>query len=317
MQPLNRVGIGTMNMCRANEEDAVRLIRSAAETQPVLIDTADFYGNGESEMVIGRALQDIRRENVFVIAKFGVLKHPGGSIYGLDVRPEHIKNYLSHSLTRLGTDHIDVYMPARMDEAVPVEEVVGELGLLVQAGYIRAIGLSQIDAETLKRAEAVHHIAYVESNYSLFNREIESELLPLAAENGTRIAAFGILAHGMLTGRRMDTSSEYMAHIPLFRKENIAVNQALADRLIAFAKAKNTDLPTLATAWVLHKGTHINAIVGMTRPERWRSAMTAAALTLSDDDIKELDTIMRPELVAGRAFPDMRFRDGKIISAAH
>lgn len=193
-------GLGCMNMTAKNQEESTRVIHAAVEAGVTFINTADFYHAGESEMVVGNALKGISRDKVYVSVKFGALSAPSGMMYGMDVHPFRIKNYLAHSLARLGLDYIDLYQPGRIDLGIPVEETVGAISELVKEGYVRHIGLSQIDANTLERTNAVHPIHSVEMEYSLFNRSIESELLPAARRHGISVVAFGIIAHGLLNG---------------------------------------------------------------------------------------------------------------------
>ncbi len=200
MQKLARLGLGCMGMSKSrNMESSIKTIHTALDQGIILFNTGEFYGQGDSEMIVGEALKGISRENYFLSVKFGVLPAPEGGIYGLDVEPSRIKAHLVYSLRRLGLEYVDLYQPARMDTAIPVEEIIGSMSELVQAGFIKNIGLSMVDADTLRRVHKVHPIHTVEMEYSLINRGIEKELITTAKELGVKVFAFGTAGHGLLT----------------------------------------------------------------------------------------------------------------------
>ena len=231
-----------MGMNRSNAQRSIDTIHAALDAGVTLFNTGDFYGAGESEMVVGEALKGVPRDRYFLSVKFGVLPQPGGGIYGLDVKPFNVKAHLAYSLKRLGLDYVDLYQPARMDESVPVEELMETLTGLMKEGYIRHIGLTQISPETLRRASAVHPVHTVELEYSLAERGIEKEMLGTAQGLGVNVLAFGALAHGLLSDRFLDNSAR--PHIPagMFAPENLSHNQKLVRALRKIAEEKGTSV---------------------------------------------------------------------------
>ncbi|WP_231952482.1 aldo/keto reductase [Paenibacillus sp. AD87] len=227
------------------------------------LNTADFYSSGHNEMLIGEALKGSQREKAFLSVKFGALVAPDGFMYGLDVRPKHIKNYLAYTLKRLNVEYIDLYQPARSDLDIPVEEVIEAVSDMVQAGYVKHIGLTQVDAETLRKANSVYPIRMVEYQYSLFNRKIEQDILPIAKELGIEVVAFGTLAHGLL-GRTFskDKVDPSNAHITLFSENNIDKNLSLVEALLEISKDYQMTVAQLAIVWVLAKGDEIIPLIG-------------------------------------------------------
>ncbi|EFI83014.1 aldo/keto reductase [Listeria grayi] len=311
-----KIGIGCSGMGRKGMDDteSIALIHEAMERGIPLLDTADFYNSGGSEMTLGKALHGIERSRYEVALKFGALMSPEGAIYGLDVHPDRIKNYLTHSLRRMKLDYVDVFMPSRIDLAIPVEETIGAISELVEGGYVKKIGLTQVDVETLNRAEKMHHISYLESNYSLFNREIEAELMPAARENQTEIIAFGVLAQGLLTGTFSSEANNYNTHISLFKSENIRGNLKLVERLRIIADEKGVSVANLAIAWVMAKGAAILPIIGMTKRSRLQAVMDASELSLTSTDIERIEAAIPQNQILGTAFPKMQFENGKIVA---
>lgn len=311
-----KIGIGCSGMGRKGMDDteSIALIHEAMERGIPLLDTADFYNSGGSEMTLGKALHGIERSRYEVALKFGALMSPEGAIYGLDVHPDRIKNYLTHSLRRMKLDYVDVFMPSRIDLAIPVEETIGAISELVEGGYVKKIGLTQVDVETLNRAEKMHHISYLESNYSLFNREIEAELMPAARGNQTEIIAFGVLAQGLLTGTFSSEANNYNTHISLFKSENIRGNLKLVERLRIIADEKGVSVANLAIAWVMAKGADILPIIGMTKRSRLQAVIDASELSLTSTDIERIEAAIPQNQILGTAFPKMQFENGKIVA---
>jgi aryl-alcohol dehydrogenase-like predicted oxidoreductase len=235
-------------------------------------------------------------------------------MYGLDVRPQHIKNYLAYSLKQLGVDYIDLYQPARIDLGIPVEETIGAISDMVKAGYIKHIGMTQVDADTLRKAHSVHPISLVEYQYSLFNRNIEKEILPTARELGIDVVAFGTLAHGLLGGtwskEKVDVNN---TRVPLFFKENIDKNLSLVEVLREIAVEKQITLPQLAIAWVLAKGEDIIPLIGARRVSQLQNSMESLDVHLSESDVKRIEEAIPVNEIAGGSFPRMQFKNGMVV----
>src|SRR5262249_2739693 len=244
-----------------DDNESIATIHAALERGITLLDTGDFYGSGHNELLIGRALRD-RREKAQLSVKFGALRSPDGAFVGIDARPASVKNFLSHSLTRLGVDHVDIYRPARLDPAVPIEETVGAIAELVQAGYVRHIGLSEVGPETIRRAQAVHPIVDLQIEYSLISRAPEERIFPLLAELGIGVTAYGVLSRGLLTGARPSSKGDYRANLPRFAGENQARNQPLVEALARMAAARGVRPAQLAIAWVRAKNPTIVPVIG-------------------------------------------------------
>ena len=238
------LGLGCAGMSGAygpaDEADSIATIHAAIDAGLTLLDTADFYGMGHSEMLIGRALRPGDREKTVLSVKFGGLRGLDGGFRGIDARPVAVQNFLAYSLRRLGTDYVDIYRPARLDPAVPIEDTIGAIAELVQAGYVRGIGLSEVGAQTIRRAHAVHPITDLEIEYSLFSRGIEDDILATCRELGIGITAYGVLAQGLLSGTWQPTAGGAggRAHLPRFRAGNVEANLALVDGLREIAAAR-------------------------------------------------------------------------------
>ena len=282
--PAVALGCSSMSgLTGAGEDDqvAAATVRAAVDQGIGLIDTADFYGLGHNEMLIGRSLAGIDRGRYMISDKFGGLRDPSGAFLGTDCRPATMKNFLGYSLQRLGTDYVDTYRPARLDPHVPVEETVGAIAEMVQAGYVRWIGLSEVGAETIRRAHAVHPISDVQIEYSLFSRKPEDDIIATCRELGVGITAYGVLSHGLLTGRLSADDVGAPPHLPRLHGENRRVNLALADRLRPIADRLDVSVAQLAIGWVLAQGAEradVVAIVGAGRPERIADNLAAARL---------------------------------------
>lgn len=315
---LSRIGLGCDRMSNVNEavkSAGVAAIHAAFEGGINHLNTADFYGAGGSEMVIAEALKGYKRDEYFISLKFGALNTLDGSLYGLDVSPHHVKNYLAYSLKRLQLDYIDLYQPARIDLGIPVEETIGAISELVQAGYVKHIGVTQVDAETLRRAHATHPIRLVEAEYSLFNRSIEQDVLPTARELGIGVIAFGTVAHGLLAGHWTDERIQKSkgGYVPLFFEENIEKNVSLSKKLGEIAAKKQMTLSQLAFAWILSKGEDITPLIGTVSPAHLQEALQSLDFHLTEDDIREIEEAIPEHEIAGASFPHVQFRNGKIV----
>ncbi len=282
-------------------------LAAAVEAGITLYDTGDFYGMGDNELLLAKGLSGTARDRMILSVKFGALRGPDGAWLGMDLRPAAIRNALAYSLKRLQVDHIDLYRPARLDPAVPIEDVVGTLGDLVKAGYIRHIGLSEVGAETLRRAAAVHPIADLQIEYSLISRGIERDILPTARALGIGITAYGVLSRGLISGHWQAGRSlerDFRSLIPRFQGENLTANLALVDRLARLAADKGVTAAQLAIAWVLAQGPDIVPLIGARRPERLAEALGAVPLTLSAEDQQLLNRLIPVDSVAGTRYPE-------------
>jgi aryl-alcohol dehydrogenase-like predicted oxidoreductase len=296
---LSRLGLGCES---AKGDDGIQTVHAALDSGINYLNTADFYGHGESEMLIREALKTRRREEVFISVKFGGMVAPNGMFYGIDARPHAVKNYLSYTLKRLGTDYIDLYQPARIDNNIPVEDTVGAVSDLVQAGLVRNVGVSEVDAETLRRAHATHPVSLVEAGYSLFNRSIEDSLIPAARELGIGIAVFGVLFHGVIGGSnpsgRLAMLSRRMSPQAVEKLKN-AVSRL--DLLKELAEEKGVTLARLAIAWVMAQGDDILTIVGARTVGQLQSTVKAGGVTLSKDDLARIEACIPKEYASNTA----------------
>lgn len=315
MIAIERLGLGTMGMSiLRNRETSIRTIHAALDAGITLFNTGEFYQSSESEMLVGEAMKGVPRDRYFLSVKFGVLPLPGGGIYGLDVKPHNVKGHLTYSLRRLGLDYIDLYQPARQDTTVPVEDLVGAIADQVQAGYVRHIGLSMVDAETLRRACKVHPIHTVEMSYSLIDRGIEKELIAAAAELGVKVLAFGALGHGLLTDRALTAPADPKAR-GLLSPENRDTNLSMIRAVKEIADAKGVSLSQLALAWSLAKYGHVQSLVGTTSPEHLQESIDALRIDLADEEIRAIETAIPEEKVQGRGMRNFVFTDGRMSLA--
>jgi aryl-alcohol dehydrogenase-like predicted oxidoreductase len=284
-----------------DEAEGLATIQAALDAGVDLLDTGDFYGAGHNEMLIGRALRD-RGEKPLLSVKFGAMRGPDGSWLGIDGRPAAVKNFLGYSLKRLGVDHVDVYRLSRLDPAVPIEETVGAIAEMVKAGYVRAIGLSEVGAETVRRAHSIHPICDLQIEYSLVSRGPEAKILPVLAELGIAVTAYGILSRGMLTGSRPSGPGDFRAHMPRFTDENARRNQPLVEALRVVAAAKGATPAQLAIAWVLARGENIVPVIGARTRAQLADALGALRVQLSPEDMAQLEAAVPAAAVAGTRY---------------
>lgn len=307
---VSRIGLGCMGMSGAygpsDEAESIATIHAALDAGITLLDTGDFYGMGHNEMLIRDALRERGRENVLISVKFGVLRDPANAMGGYDGRPAAVKNFLAYSLRRLGTEYIDVYRPARLDPQVPIEETVGAIADMVRAGYVRHIGLSEVGAETIRRASAAHPIVDLQIEYSLLSRSIEAEILPVCRELGIGITAYGVLSRGLISGRwsreRSTTPGDFRTHSPRFQGENLERNLRLADALGRVAQERGVSAAQIAIAWVLSRGRDIVPLVGSRRREQLREALGALDVTLDPDDLARIEEAVPADAAAGERY---------------
>jgi aryl-alcohol dehydrogenase-like predicted oxidoreductase len=291
----------------ADEAESIATIHAALDAGITLIDTGDYYAAGHNEMLIGRALRD-RRGKALLSVKFGALRAPDGSWLGMDTRPNAAKNFIAYSLTRLGVDHLDIYRPGRLDPAVPIEETIGGLADLVKAGYIRAIGLSEVGPETIRRANAVHAIGDLQIEYSLISRGPEGEIFPLLDRLGIGVTAYGVLSRGLLSGSRPSSSHDFRALLPRFSGENRTRNQLLVDNLRTIARNKGITATQLAIAWVLAKGETIVPLVGARTRQQLSESLGALEVSLAPEEIARIERTIPAAAVAGTRYGEDQMR---------
>lgn len=287
---LSRLGLGAMRM--EDEQEGIRVIHTALDNGINFLNTGDFYGHGQSEMLIKEALKSRKREEVFISVKFGGMLSPDGQFYGIDSRPEHVKNYLAYTLKRLGTDYVDLYQPARIDPHIPVEETIGAIADMVKAGYVKTIGISEVKGETLRKAHAVHPISLAEVRYSLMDRQIEDDLLPVARELGVGVVAFAVLLSGMLGGSTPQKKLSAMKHLPTTTRESISNNLSVTGILEKIANEKGITLAQLAIAWVLAQGEDIIALVGSRTVSQIENSLKAIDIKLTREDMDRMEQII-------------------------
>jgi aryl-alcohol dehydrogenase-like predicted oxidoreductase len=316
---VSRAGLGLMGMSgiygRADDQESLATIRAAVDAGITLLDTGDFYGMGHNELLLRDALRrGIPRDSVFIQVKFGGQRDPAGAFIGHDTSPTAVKNSLAYTLTRLGTDYVDLYQPARLDPAVPIEETVGAIAEMVKAGYVRHIGLSEMGADTIRRAHAVHPIAALQIEYSLMSRGIEAQILPAVRELGVAVTAYGILSRGLLSsGTARLAPNDPRARFPRFSGENHARNLELLAGLEAIAAEHEASAAQLAIAWVASRGDDIIPLIGTKRPDRLAEALKALDLTLSADDLAVIEAAVPAAAVAGERYdaPQMAALDAE------
>jgi aryl-alcohol dehydrogenase-like predicted oxidoreductase len=294
----------------ADRVESIATLHAALEAGVTLLDTGDFYGMGHNEMLIGEALRAApaaRREQALVSVKFGALRGPDGSWLGYDGRPAAVKNFAAHSLQRLGVDHIDVYRIARLDPDVPIEETVGAIAELVEKGYVRHIGLSEVGAGTIRRAAAAAPISDLQIEYSLISRGIEDEILPTTRELGIGITAYGVLSRGLISGHftadRQLGAGDFRAMSPRFQGDNLRHNLNLVEALRKIAEQKGVSVAQIAIAWVLSRGEDIVPLVGARRRDRLTEALGALDVTLEPADLAAIEEAVPAGAAAGDRYP--------------
>ena len=308
---VSALGLGCMGMSGmygpADATESIATIQAALDASVTLLDTGDYYGMGHNELLLRDAVRGRDRDSFQYSVKFGALRGPDNSWIGIDGRPEAVKTFLAYSLGRLGTDYIDVYRLGRVDPVVPIEETVGAIGEMIEAGYVRYVGLSEAGSDTVRRAHATHPIADLQIEYSLVSRGIEADILPACRELGIGITAYGVLSRGLISGHfssdRTLTPGDFRSFSPRFQRENLDHNLALADALRAIADTKDATVAQVAIAWVLSRGDDIVPLVGARTRERLSEALGALDLHLTEDDIAGIERAVPPDAAAGDRYP--------------
>ena len=291
----------------SDDQESIATIHAALDHGITLLDTGDFYGMGHNEMLIGRALQG-RRDQALLSVKFGALRAPDGAFLGFDARPAAVKTSLAYTLTRLGVDHIDIYRPARLDPQVPIEDTIGAIADLVKAGYVRAIGLSEVGADTIRRAHAVHPICDLQIEYALVSRSPEAKIFPVLAELGIGVTAYGVLSRGLLSGSLPAGKADFRAHLPRFSGDNLTRNQVLVKTLQALAAEKGASPTQLAIAWVLAKSETIVPVIGARKRWQLEESLGALQFQLSAADLHRLEEAIPASQVAGTRYGEQQMR---------
>jgi aryl-alcohol dehydrogenase-like predicted oxidoreductase len=302
---VSRLGLGCMGMSgmygATDDAESVATIQAAIDAGINLIDTGDFYGMGHNEMLVGRALVG-RRERALVSVKFGALRAPDMSWVGYDARPAAVKNFAAYSLKRLGVDVIDIYRPARLDPQVPIEETVGAVSDLIQAGYVRYLGLSEVSAETVRRAHRVLPVVDLQIEYSIASRGPEGQIFPALAELGISATLYGVLSRGLLAGSHPKGAGDFRAHLPRFAAQNQARNGSVVNELRGLAEARGMTPGQLAIGWALARQPRFVSVIGAKTRAQLADAIGALSKPLSPDDLDAIERIAPAEAISGTRY---------------
>lgn len=305
---VSKLGLGCMRMSSVwggpvnDEAESIATIQSALDSGINFLNTGDFYGAGHNELLVGKAIKG-RRDDAFISVKFGAIFY-NGQWLGLDLRPIAIKNFINYSLVRLGIDTIDLYQPCRLDNSVPLEDVIGTVADLIKEGKVRHLGVSEITSDQLRKANSIHPVTALEIGYSLADRQIESDLLPTAKELGIGVVAFANTAEGLLTGEMKAPLPEgdYHSHFSRFQGDNLVKNLEKVEVLKTMAQEKSLTPTQLAIAWVNAQGDHIMPLVSMSRRSRLPENIRAMEIKFSPEEMSKLNSEFAPGAILGGTY---------------